>query len=216
MYGRLTVIINTVGTDIDPVPVEYFSLRQVFGLVTVERCRFVQIDALDLIASGALRNRIINHGCGVVGRAFPFYLIAEREGTNGAYIRDNGQDQLVDTIFSGARLILVVIMTCTRCAAQVVFTAPTEIIAFANGLCLYEMIIRLIFGQHQTPDLTTTGRGIRTLVLIRAGIREGLRLLVTVGVPISPRVPRATQTGIRLIDLLRVLGDMNRDGGVAT
>ena len=49
---------------------------------------------------------------------------------------------------------------------------PRELIALADRVGLFEMVLRLIFGQDQTVDIVTSGLRIRVLKLIGTRILE--------------------------------------------
>ena len=71
--------------------------------------------------------------------------------------------------------------------AEVIHTVPTEVISLANRRVLDEMILRLVLREDQAPEFATSGRCIRTLVLVGARLVKGLGLLSTV-VPVRPGV----------------------------
>ena len=54
------IAVNTVGEDIESVPVQYLALRQITVLVAVERSRFVQVHANDRVTT-LRRNQCIRY-----------------------------------------------------------------------------------------------------------------------------------------------------------
>ena len=85
---------------------------------------------------------------------------------------------------------------------------PRELIALADRVGLFEMVLRLIFGQDQTVDIVTSGLRIRVLKLISARFDElgGIRYTV---VDISPGIAMIVRNGTMiLIDGLLVHVDM--------
>ena len=118
---------------------------------------------------------------------FPCCLTAESDGLYSPFNGSYCQHQFIDTVFTGTCDIVVVIMADTWLTAQVVLPAPAEFIAFANGLALYKMVTRLIFGQDQSPSVHAPCFGILTFVFVRARLREGPGSLGAV-LPVCPCV----------------------------
>ena len=129
------------------VPLERVALYEFPILHAVELPRFLEIRTTYLVAPFYQCDRVIDHCRFGIGLAFPFDRAAEILRLHRPFHRSNRQNQLIDTVLSGAGLMLVQITVGSRYAAQAAQTMPTEIIALADRHALYEMITRLVLGQ---------------------------------------------------------------------
>ena len=213
----VSIAVQTVGADLQAVPVEYLALYDSSRVVLVEAAGLVQVDAYDRVATRSGNQRVIYYGRLRVGVALPGRLAAERHGADRTFCRQYGQYQLVDTVVARSRLVCIeVMLVVADLATQVGQSVPCEIVALTDRQRLYEMIRTLIFGQHQSPEVATAGLAVRTLILIGTRLVEDLGLLRTV-VHIGPgESVLAAQRSVGLIDLQRVLLDVDAHKGVAT
>ena len=100
-------------------------------------------------------------------------------------------------------------------AAQSAQTLPCEVITLANRQCLLEQIGVFVKGKDESPNLATTGLGIRSFELICPRLIEQNVLMFNAVVPVCPVVTVIIgHPCMRLINLLRMIDDVYIHDGI--
>ena len=100
-------------------------------------------------------------------------------------------------------------------ATQSAQTLPCEIITFANRQCLLEQIGVFVKGKDESPDLATTGLGVRSFELICSRLIEQNVLMFNAVVPVCPVVTVFIgHPCMCLVNLLRMIDDVYVHDGI--
>ena len=170
-------------------PVKRLTRDNSCRVMTMETTTFLQHVGDYRVATRARSQTLDDGGRTGISLTIQRIRFAERNDLRGALERLYLQTQLVDTVFACAGLVFnkVIADNADALVAEVIHTVPTEVISLANRRVLDEMILRLVLREDQAPEFATSGRCIRTLVLVGARLVKGLVLLSTV-VPVRPGV----------------------------